>query len=292
MPRGAPTDQGSVDRGPRLRRLTVLVAAGGALVAAALALPTPTASSAGAPVVAGARAVAPSPTIATTVPAPEPPPEPAAVAVAAAVVDRSVAAAPAPACRAAVLVHGGGYFFGDAGALEVTWAEPLRRAGVRVWNVDYPMLPDMPDVVYDPADPWYPRADITSTPAALRLVHDRATDAVAPAVEAALASGCRVTLLGISAGGSIVADLAHRYPAVDEAVLVAGATLTPDRVGGAPLRIFYGTADAVVLPEASVETCDAWVAAGSRCAVEALAGEEHVAPALTDAALRYLLGGG
>lgn len=273
-----------MERGPRTRRLALLIAAGGTLVAAALALPAPTASSARTPVVAPARIFAPSPTIGTA-------PAPSAVPAVSPVVEALSTPEPAPErCRAAVLVHGGGYFFGDAGALEVSWAEPLRRAGLRVWNVDYPMLPDMPDVVYDPTEPWYPRPDITSTPAALRTVHDRATDAVAPAVEEALASGCRVTLLGISAGGSIVADLAFRYPQVDEAVLVAGATLTPDRVGGAPLRIFYGTADAVVLPEASVETCAAWVAAGSRCAIEALAGEEHVAPALTDAALRYVVG--
>jgi acetyl esterase/lipase len=194
-----------------------------------------------------------------------------------------------PACRAAVLVHGGGYFFGDAGSLEVSWAEPLRRAGLRVWNVEYPMLPDMPDVVYDPAEPWYPRPDVGSTPPALRVVHDRATDAVAPAVAEALATGCRVTLVGVSAGGSIVADLAHRFPQVHEAVLVAGASITPDRVGGAALRVFYGALDEVVLPAASLETCERWTAAGSVCGAVGLAGEPHVAPALTEAALAHVL---
>lgn len=276
--------------GRRIRtgRLTALLATGAALVAGAFALPAPSASSASAasatPQVAGVRALAPSPTIATTVPPVDPvaPDQPPASGP-------SVAATVAPTCRAAVLVHGGGYFFGDAGALEVAWAEPLRRAGLLVWNVDYPMLPDMPDVRYDEADPWYPRRDIDTTPVALRTVHDRATDAVAASVEAALASGCRVTLLGISAGGSIVADLAHRYPTVDEAVLVAGASLTPDRIGGARLRIFYGSDDQVVLPSASVATCEAWVAAGSACAFVGLAGEAHVSPAVGDAALRYVL---
>ncbi len=267
----------------RIGRFTALVASGAALVAGALALPGPAASPASAgPQVAGVREFAPSPTIAV-VAAPAP--------AAAPVVLDGPPAAEAPRCRAAVLVHGGGYFFGDAGALELAWAEPLRGAGVRVWNVDYPMLPDMPDVRYDPAQPWYPRADIDTTPPALRRTHDRATEAVAPAVEAALATGCRVTLLGISAGGSIVADLAHRYPMVDEAVLVAGASLTPDRLGGAPMRIFYGTADAVVLPEASIETCERWKAAGSDCSLVGLADEEHVSPGLSDAALRYVLDG-
>lgn len=278
-------------RGP-IGRVAMLAAGGVAVILGALAVPSPRSSSA-----AAEPGLRPSPTIA---PAPAVPPAPAPLVLAGPPLTAVVAPVPppttpptttAPVCRAVVLVHGGGYFFGDAGALEVGWAEPLRRSGAQVWNVDYPMLPDMPDVRYDEADPWYPRPDVDSTPPSLRTVHDRAADAVAPAVAEALATGCRVTLLGISAGGSIVADLAYRFPTVAEAVLVAGASITPDRLGGAPLRIFYGTLDETVLPAASLETCERWVAAGSSCTAVGLAGEAHVAPAVTDAALDHVLSG-
>lgn len=197
--------------------------------------------------------------------------------------------AAAPPCRAAVLVHGGGYFMGDAGVLEASFAEPLRRRGYRVWNVDYPLLGDWPDLSSDPAHPWYPRPDVDSAPPELRLVHDRATAAVAPAVIEALASGCTVALLGVSAGGSIVADLAFRYPAVAVAVLVVGASLTPDRIGGAPLEIFYGGADDVVLPRATVDTCERWQATGSACEAHRFDGQGHDSPVPPAAALAYLL---
>ena len=198
---------------------------------------------------------------------------------------------PAPTCRAALLVHGGGYFAGDAGALEVSFAAPLRDHGYRVWNVEYPMLADWPDLAYDKAQPWYPRPDVDSTPVGLRAVHDRAVAAIAPTVTEALATGCRVTLLGVSAGGSIVADLAHRFPAVDRAVLVVGASLTPDRMGGAPLEIFYGGVDEVVLPRASIDTCARWVAAGSSCAAHRFEGDGHLSAAPPAAALASLLDG-
>jgi acetyl esterase/lipase len=192
-------------------------------------------------------------------------------------------------CRVAVLVHGGGYFMGDAGALEASLAVPLRDRGYDVRNVDYPMLPDWPDVEYDDADPWYPRPDVDSTPPALRTVHDRAVRALAPTVAEALATGCRVTLVGVSAGGSIVADLAHEFPAVAEAVLVVGASITPDRMGGAPLAIYYGTADEVVLPGASVATCERWRAAGGACELHAFVGSGHLSPEPPTAALARLV---
>ena len=198
--------------------------------------------------------------------------------------------APAPpVCRAAVLVHGGGYFAGDASALEIPFAAPLRQAGFRVWNVDYPLLSAWPDLAYDPTQPWYPRPDVDSTPANLRAVHDRATEAVVPAVVEALATGCRVVLVGVSAGGSIVADLAHRFPSVAEADLVVGASLTPDRIGGAPLQIFYGADDQVVLPAASIATCALWRAAGSACETHRFEGAGHVSADQAAAALTHLL---
>ena len=220
------------------------------------------------------------------------------VAVSVAVVPRVVestslpiatAPPPAPSCRAAILVHGGGYFAGDAGALEASFAAPLRASGYRVWNVEYPMLADSPDVRYDASKPWYPRPDVDSTPAALRTVHDRAVDAIVPTVVEALATACRVTLVGVSAGGSIVADLAHRFPDVDRAVLVVGASLTPDRIGGAPLDVYYGAADEVVLPRASTDTCARWVAAGSVCVAHRFEGDGHLSPGPPAAALASLL---
>ena len=233
----------------------------------------------------------PSPTIAPVVlaeavtSAPTSTADPAGVSLAAALSVR----VPAPVCRAVLLVHGGGYFAGDAGALEVSFAAPLREHGYRVWNVEYPMLADWPDVAYDKSQPWYPRPDVDSTPSALRTVHDRAVDAIAPTVTEMLATGCDVTLLGVSAGGSIVADLAHRFPAVDRAVLVVGASLTPDRIGGAPLEIFYGGADEVVLPRASIDTCARWVAAGSSCTAHRFEDDGHLSAAPPAVALASLL---
>ena len=231
----------------------------------------------------------PAPVRAVPAPAGSPAPVPAAPAPA---VEPNAEVTPAPAterCRAVVLVHGGGYFMGDASVLEASFAEPLRRNGYRVWNVDYPLLGDWPDLSYDDAHPWYPRPDVDSAPPALRIVHDRATDAVAPAVVEALGTGCTVALLGVSAGASIVADLAFRYPVVAVAVLVVGASLTPDRIGGAPLEIFYGGADDVVLPRATIDTCERWRATGSICAAHRFEGQGHDSPVPPAAALAYLL---
>jgi len=78
-----------------------------------------------------------------------------------------------PACRAAVLVHGGGYFMGDHDTMKADFADPLRAAGFNVDSVDYPLLGEYPTIKIDPAHSWYPRNDLTSAPAPMRFVHDR-----------------------------------------------------------------------------------------------------------------------
>ena len=194
-----------------------------------------------------------------------------------------------PACRAAVLVHGGGYFMGDHDTMKADFADPLRAAGFNVDSVDYPLLGEYPTIKIDPAHSWYPRNDLTSAPAPMRFVHDRAVDAVAPAVKSALATGCAVTLIGVSAGGAIVADLANRYPQVADAVLVSSAALTTDHIGGAPLTVFYGSADDVIRPAASAATCDAWLVSGSKCVSRVFVGEGHASSAVQAAALAHVI---
>jgi acetyl esterase/lipase len=194
-----------------------------------------------------------------------------------------------PTCRAAVLVHGGGYFMGDHDTMKADFADPLRTAGFAVTSVDYPLLGDYPTIKIDPRNPWYPRNDLTSAPAPMRFVHDHAVDAVAPAIESALATGCTVTLVGVSAGGAIVADLANRYPQVADAVLVSSAALTTDHVGGAPLTVFYGSADDVIRPAASAATCDAWLVSGSKCVGHVFVGEGHASSAVQAAALAHVI---
>ena len=196
---------------------------------------------------------------------------------------------PTPTCRAAVLVHGGGYFMGDHDTMKADFTDPLTAAGFTVDSVDYPLLGAYPTIKIDPTHSWYPRNDLTSVPAPMRFVHDHAVDAVAPAVESALATGCRVVLVGVSAGGAIVADLANRYPQVVDAVLVSSAALTTDHVGGAPLTIFYGSADDVIRPAASAATCDAWLVSGSKCISHVFAGEGHASAAVQAAALAHIV---
>jgi len=113
--------------------------------------------------------------------------------------------------------------------------------------------------------------------------------AVVPEVEEALASGCPVTLVGVSAGGSIVLDLAHRYPEVREAVVVSSSAVAPERLGGAPVVMFYGGLDKTVLPAATLETCDRWKATGSSCEAQGVWGGGHGDTAVESAALDHLL---
>ena len=192
-------------------------------------------------------------------------------------------------CQAIVLVHGGAYVVGDHTLMDQPFAEPLQAHGWRVWNVDYPLLADHPDIPYDPVQPWYPRTDLTAVPPAMREVHERAVTAVIPQVEQALASGCPVTLLGVSAGGSIVLDLAHRYPDVREAVVVSSSAVAPERLGGAPVRMFYGGLDKTVLPAATLETCARWKAKGSVCEAHGVWGGGHGDAAVESVALDHLL---
>ena len=71
----------------------------------------------------------------------------------------------APACRAAVLVHGGGYFMGDHDTMKADFTDPLTAAGFTVDSVDYPLLGAYPTIKIDPAHSWYPRNDLTTVPA-------------------------------------------------------------------------------------------------------------------------------
>jgi predicted esterase len=192
-------------------------------------------------------------------------------------------------CRAVVLVHGGAYVVGDHTLMDTPFAEPLQAHGWRVWNVDYPLLADHPDIPYDPLQPWYPRTDLSAVPPAMREVHERAVTAVVPQVEEALASGCPVTLVGVSAGGSIVLDLAHRYPEVQEAVVVSSSAVAPERLGGAPVVMFYGGLDKTVFPAATLETCDRWKAKGSSCEAQGVWGGGHGDAAVESVALDHLL---
>lgn len=230
-------------------------------------------------------AVRPVASVATT--APSTPAEPASTT--AATTAPPAATTATGACRAAVLVHGGAYVVGDHRLMAQPFAEPLTAHGWRVWNVDYPLLADHPDIPYDPLDPWYPRLDLRPVPPAMREVHERAVAAVAPMVDEALATGCVVTLVGVSAGGSIVLDLAHRYPDIHEAVVVSSSIVAPERIGGAPLLMFYGGLDKTVYPAATIESCDRWRLMGSPCEAKGVWGGGHGDAAVEATALDHLL---
>jgi acetyl esterase/lipase len=193
-----------------------------------------------------------------------------------------------PACHAAVLVHGGGYYMGDGSAMDVPYRARLEAAGWKVWSSNYPLLAASTDVTFDPTDPWYPRSNINHVPAQMRLVHDRAVVAVVSDVRAAIASGCAVTLLGYSAGGSIVLDLATKFR-VASAVVVSSSTITAGLVPLSPVQMFYGGADLIIQPQTVVATCARWALAGKTCDLHFAPAEAHSSDLLAGQAIDWAL---
>ena len=197
-------------------------------------------------------------------------------------------APPALACRAAVLVHGGAYYAGHARDMATAYRSRLEVAGWNVWATDYPLLAASTDIVLDQSDSWYPRSDIYHTPPQMRVVHDRATAAVAVDVRSALATGCAVTLVGYSAGGSIVLDLATKF-SVNSVVVVSSSTITPELVPLSPIQMFYGGLDPIIQPSTVQATCDLWLAVGRPCDLHLEPKESHTSELLAREAVDWMV---
>jgi acetyl esterase/lipase len=172
---------------------------------------------------------------------------------------------------AVVLVHGGGFSFGQRQDMD-GYASALADLGIVAMTVDYRLSPGNwfpAKNLDDPALGVAARKARDDTEAAVTWLHDNAGRlGVDPN---------RISVAGYSAGGITAVEVGMHDPAVNGAAAIAGAgiDLQEQDAGDAPMVLFHGTDDDVVPYALAVKTCTSAEQVGAPCELRPYEGLKH-----------------
>jgi acetyl esterase/lipase len=175
--------------------------------------------------------------------------------------DVYVPSGPAQLRPAVVLVHGGGFAFGEREDMR-GYAQALADLGIVAATIDYRLSDGS----------WFPATslDDPGLVAAARLARDDAEGAVEWLRANAGRFGIdprRIAVAGYSAGGITAVEVAMHDTTVNGAAAIAGAGINLQELdaGDPPLLLFHGTADDVVPYALAQATCSSAAEVGAPC---------------------------